>query len=200
MQPVCFFTGLHVQSPFQAGLSDPLSWPIRPKQTNYRTWPTGKENSYSNSAFWIISVFNPGFVLLTSHFPPCPNAASQHCQGYRWRARDLTQAPRDPSHIALGAVGINVTNQQITGSLDYPFWGWEFFTIQMYGKFLRDFPKKTMHWVGLVIYWPPSKRPSFEILRRGCSCRTRRLECRCWCGKRNLGRWLDGRDDYGSWW
>ena len=136
----------------------------------------------------------------TSHFPPCPNAASQHCQGYRWRARDLTQAPRDPSHIALGAVGINVTNQQITGSLDYPFWGWEFFTIQMYGKFLRDFPKKTMHWVGLVIYWPPSKRPSFEILRRGCSCRTRRLECRCWCGKRNLGRWLDGRDDYGSWW
>ena len=171
-----FFTGLHVQSPFQAGLSDPL-WPIRPKQTKYRTWPTGKENSYgcflkwwypqiihfnrvlhykpsilgypyfwkhpySNSAFWIISVFNPGFDKQNPHFPPCPNAASQHCQGYRWRARDLTQAPRDPSHIALGAVGINVANQQITGSLDCPFWGWEFFTVQMYGNFLRAFPKK----------------------------------------------------------
>jgi len=37
---------------------------------------------------------------------------------YRWRARDLTQAPRDPSHIALGAVGINarlqLQNQAVT--------------------------------------------------------------------------------------
>ena len=97
-----FFTGLHVQSPFQAGLSDPW-WPIRPKQTNCRTWPTGKENSYgcflkwwypqiihfnrvfhykpsilgypyfwkhpySNSAFWIILVFNPGFDKQTPLF------------------------------------------------------------------------------------------------------------------------------------
>ena len=84
------------------------------------------------------------------HFPPCLLCIAALKKGYRWRARDLTQAHRDPSHIALGAVGINVAYQHTCCATKHEI-PWRSVNCEM-------------------------GQTAFKILRRGCSCRTRRLE------------------------